>query len=214
MGFKKGDRVRRIKEIFTSGKVKLEVGDTDVVIDVVSGWMKLEKACPNDYSAAVNFFELVKSKSTKFEIGDTVEMIEDYSYAKIGMIGIIRSKIRGINNQCQVEFEKEFEGGHSCDGSIESNRGHNLSFESIKLVSKEKLIEKKMELDVKKIDKSILAEANKEVLTEIANEQKEIAKKKLRELYDRKKVAENNAKEVGDELKEITKDLKDLVKSK
>lgn len=77
----------------------------------------------------------------------------------------------------------------------------------------EKNFKETMEIEeIKKIKKSILAEANEEVLLEIENEQKLHAKKLLRELYNRKIEANKKVGEADSELKSITKDLKSLTR--
>ena len=163
----------------------------------------------NENGVYENGLELVED--TLLGVGDVIEMIERQDEAEIGMIGTIRGVGINIKGSYQIEFSEGFE-GHSCDGLISDERGHYISFRRVKLViSEDKLIKKNMEIDeIKKINKSILAEANAEVLKEISNSQKAVAMEKLRELYDRKLVTEEMLGEVTNELKDITKDLKTL----
>ena len=70
------------------------------------------------------------------EIGDRVEMIEDFDFAKKGMTGkVIRSGIRDRTDiDCSVEFDQPFFGGHDCGGFAHSGRGHNVPTRVLKLL--------------------------------------------------------------------------------
>lgn len=60
----------------------------------------------------------------EFKIGDRVKLLEDCSYATVGMTGTVR----GIeyNGDIAVEFDGSFRNGHTCYGLTEPYRGHYI----------------------------------------------------------------------------------------
>lgn len=150
-------------------------------------------------------FEIIESVEGNFKVGDVIRPVGKNNYTiTTRSNNYIGEVIKVMEDEVEVKTI-------SCE-SVRKGTYTVLSkyFELCETRNPEKL-NKTMEIDeIKKIDKSVLAEANKEVLEEIDNELKVIAKKKLRELYDKKKLAEQKSDEASSELKDLTKDLKSL----
>jgi len=149
---------------------------------------------------------------SKFNIGDIIKRIDSDMTTPITLI--MKDTGKKINDTYKVS-EVSTTSNICVEGSSQNTNEDFWEIVEKAEDIKDKLVNKNMEIDeIKKFDKSVLNEANEEVLEEIANEQKEIAKKKLKELYQNKKEAEDVASAAAADLKDITKDLKDLTPKK
>lgn len=205
--FKVGDRVRtkstcsntELDKIYT---VKYGFKDETNMHDLVIWDEDTEDGC-----SCQKDWTLVKPE---FKVGDKVRAKDDCNNNMGGGEGIIE-KITyksSDNREPHIIIKMTKSSNSYVIGSVTTPA---MWTDYIELISKTKLIENKMETsDIKKIDKSILAEANKEVLEEIANEQKIIAKAELRVLYEKKNTLEAQVTTANDELKTVLKDLKSI----
>lgn len=211
--FKIGDKVRLIKDnvyMFCKGTRRQEdspheIGRTTTVRYVDNeGRFVME----NDSSLwhYVSDWELVEETKTYLKVDDVVECIN-------------QSGKSAITNGKQYIIARYIDKTHVALFGNNWGDGGNYHERRFKLIDKlkspkEELIKKDMEdktiEEIKEFDNSVLKEANEEVLEEIANEQKEQAKKALRSLYDEKAVLEKDAKEKNDKIEEITNDLKGI----
>lgn len=145
-------------------------------------------------------WELVKE--TYFKVGEVVECINAQT------MGLAHKEEYIVLKIVDSDHMKVNGGGANKNHPYHQRRFRKIFIES----QKDELIKKEMEdktiEEIKNFDKSILEEANKAVLEEIANEKVEQAKKALRSLYDEKAVLERDTKIKTDKIKEITKDLK------
>jgi len=156
-------------------------------------------------------WKLIKSAtpSPKFEIGDKVRFLGTSNYNFGGTVGKANkgdiftiSAVGAGNKPC-----------YNVEGSYMNNDNPNWCNmeENFELISPNKtLITNNMDDDIKKFDKSVLADAEREAVEEIADEQTAIAKARFKELYLRVKQAEDNAALANTDLAELKKSLSGL----
>ncbi len=139
----------------------------------------------------------------KFKVGDRVK-------AK-GLVDCVNLKnkegtiIRIIERDgCPigVEFDEKFAEGHGCNGSGKKGFCRNGKRGEFELVYQKTKME-----DIKKFDKKAISEAVKEIDDERLDKQKEDAKNILRGIYSKKDKAEEDKEKLGEELKDIDKEL-------
>lgn len=85
-----------------------------------TGRYKIEGSC---FTWTDEMFEDQKVEPTKKrepKVGDRIRMKDDFDFAKVGMTGVIKSK---QGHSFAVEFDSEFEGGHTCYGITAPRRG-------------------------------------------------------------------------------------------
>lgn len=68
-----------------------------------------------------------------FKIGDRVRVIKTDDFAKVGMVGTIKTEDE-YSKVCGVEFDTEFKGGHSCRGLTRAGHGQWVDHECLELI--------------------------------------------------------------------------------
>ncbi len=133
------------KELFKVGE-KLEItggiwfskGDIVTITDVDEGDRFRTYRCTNGNDTWWVENESVKpvqSAVKGFKVGDRIEMVNNHDNAKIGMKGTIISKETYLTFGVCFD-DKDTIGFHDCSGKCENGRGHYVSAESMKLISK------------------------------------------------------------------------------
>jgi len=67
------------------------------------------------------------------ETGDKVEVTKSYCNVKKGMQGVLRKLF--VTSCWAVEMNSMFEGGHTCSGNCETNKGYWVFQDSLKLIA-------------------------------------------------------------------------------
>jgi len=234
--FRVGDKVRRISSKFNvCGKTLMDVGDIDIITNIsVNGlFLQLKNVCPDSCDAAASMFELVEyfteNVLTRDEFRDyivkngitkakTTKDFYDVPKGTVLYFGVDHNSVKSYDkyvNNMNKDFGYDFD--YSWRWSDDSS--YDGSFELVDDVEskfpKNELIKDDMDIDeIKKFDKSVLAEAEKEAKEDIAEEQKNIAKVKFKELYIEVAEAERIADGANEKLAELKKDLKILTPKK
>lgn len=216
--FKVGDKVRRTESNWKSHMPDgCDGTETVTVVSVgASGYIRVEyDGVPIDgnYYWCNTTFELVEA-AVKFKVGDRVRCMTDSPLMCNAGGDNQRSSswnkgktitVKEIDNESRFVMQGDKSIWHyMCDWELVSLGkeliAENNMCEDIEM--KETTFE-----DVKEMPKAVLKEANKEVLEEIAEEQKVQAKVVLRRMYDEKIALEERTKEANDKLDELVKDL-------
>ena len=74
-------------------------------------------------------------RKSEIKVGQRVELVKDVDYAKAGMVGTVKEITSGTYHPIGVEFDKEFEGGHTLGGTCKKGYGHYVGTNDIKFVS-------------------------------------------------------------------------------
>lgn len=226
--FRVGDRVRRnvesMGDIFQV--ILKDTGKSKDDIFIIKGYRGGEWASwffveGSDQHTDDNCWALAEEKSSTVLTAD--ELLE---YIKTNGTTKVRTTKGWKNIPCNtILFFDKYSDEDYIKSNSNKNEQYNYNFDYIwgsfwhdnyegkfELIEptspKEKLIETKMEEDeIKQIPKAILKEANKEILEEIADKQKEEAKAYLRIKYERKAELEKETEKARTELDSIVKDL-------
>lgn len=148
--FNVGDRVVAIKD-FQCGHIEGKHGtvlgfhctsrNAGIAFDdAVNGLHGLQEMCGNGASCKNRHGWFVSDECLKleekelFKVGDRIEMVKDYGWAKGGTNGKI---VTTRNDDFGVRFDGSFSGGHDLDGHCENDFGQWVSAESMKLIPAE-----------------------------------------------------------------------------
>ena len=71
----------------------------------------------------------------EFEVGDKVELIENFNGISKGMVGVLKYRL-SYTNHWAVEFNKPFLYGHTCNGKCKDNYGYYIFSGCLKLIDK------------------------------------------------------------------------------
>ena len=147
---------------------------------------------------------------SKFKVGDKVRI-------KKGLVGSTNYSELFCNPEmtklCGSEITiREFQEEHKDRFYVTENRWTWCDEMVEEIISPTELIKDKMETGLENVDKDILTIANIEVLREIADEEKQKAKKILKDLYAKKKQLESAIDGNQAQLDEVLKGLSKVKK--
>ncbi len=214
--FNIGDKVVRndvVREPHDYGITNKGEGVMEVISIIGKNKIDLKTSCSN-HIVESKYFKLVEEKieseggkkMTKFKVGDRVRILDNAT----GDASFHKNECGVITDECS---------GH-CYSSIKLDSGEvfNVYDGSEDYKSEVELIEsiteqKSKMTDIKKFDKKALSEAVKDIDEERLDKQKEDAKDILRGIYSKKDTAEESKEKVGEELKEIDKELNAFTKA-